>query len=282
MIFSEPGLHEVEDRVFVRIGPNSTSNAGFVIGDDAIAVIDTFTTPAMARELAEDVRRVTSKPIRYVLNTHYHGDHTFGNQVFPDAVVMGHQQCREELEAKGEAMQSRFAQASPEAAASLAEVRIRLQEVTFNQRLNLYLGGRVLHVSYHGPAHTRGDAIVVVPDAAVAFAGDLLTVGVIPGMQDADFPGWIHVLDELQGLTADTLVPGHGAVGTKEDLRIIRDYLGDLWGQAAEMYARGQSAEDALASIKLERYAGWARQWLQAGGIRRAFHQLQERHRHRL
>ena len=279
---TQPGLHEVEDRVFVRLGEEGAMNAGFVVGEEAVAVVDTLISPAAARRLADDVRSVTDKPVRYVLNTHHHGDHTFGNQVFPEAVVIAHRECRSELQANAEAMRRQFAQARPDLAQELADLQVRLPAVTFNQQLSVHLGGRELQLSYHGPAHTRGDVIVVVPDAGAAFMGDLLTVGVVPGMRDADFPGWIRALEDLQGVGAEILIPGHGAVGNKAHLRELRDYLSDLWGQAAEAYARGLSEEEAVRSIRLEPYGGWLRPQLQADGVRRAYLQLQDRHRHRL
>ncbi|HEY8491450.1 MAG TPA: MBL fold metallo-hydrolase [Dehalococcoidia bacterium] len=279
---TEPGLHEVEDRVFVRLGEQGAMNAGFVVGEEAVAVVDTLISPGTARRLLADIRSVTDKPVRYVLNTHHHGDHTFGNQAFPEAVVIAHRECRSELQANAEAMRRQFSQISPELAQDLQELQVRLPAVTFNQQLSVHLGSRELQLSYHGPAHTRGDVIVVVPDAGVAFMGDLLTVGVVPGMRDADFPGWIRALEDLQAVGAETLIPGHGPVGDKTHLRDLRDYLSDLWGQAAEAYARGLSEEEAVQATRLEQYAGWLRPQMQAGGVRRAYLQLQDRHRHRL
>ena len=266
----ETGLLELAPGVFARVYPEGRTNAGFIVGDEAVLVVDSLMTPGLARELQEDVRRVCDRPIRYLVNTHYHGDHTFGNAVFASTSIISHQRCREELAERGEASLRRFAKMRPELASELEGVSIRLPDVTFTDIVAVDLGGITARVIHPGPAHTGGDSVVHVPERRVLFAGDLLFARMVPFMGDARPQGWVQALERLEPLDADTVVPGHGLMATRKELREQRDLLADLCAVAEESLRRGVSEEEAARSPRLQRYADLPRAEGMSIGIGRA------------
>ncbi len=270
----ETGLLELASGVFAKIYPEGRTNAGFVVGDEAVLVVDSLMTPSLARELQEDVRRVCDRPIRYLVNTHYHGDHTFGNETFAPTPIISHRRCREELAERGEESLRRFATMRAELAPELEGVRIRLPNVTFTDSLDIDLGGITARLVHPGPAHTGGDAFVHVSERGVLFAGDLLFARMVPFMGDAHPQSWVQALDQLDGIDTESVVPGHGLMATPKELREQRDVLADLCAVAAEAFREGVAEEEGGRSPQLAKYAGLPRAEGIVVGIRRAYAEL--------
>lgn len=202
---------EVGDRVFVRRYEFFDQDIGAVLGDDEVLVIDTRTTYAQARELLDDLRMLTSSPAM-VVNTHFHFDHTFGNALFRPADIWGHIGCAEMLRTDGERMRRSVAEHMPELAAELAEVEIVPPNRTVGDDGEMAVGGRAIRLHHRGRAHTDNDLVVVVPDASVAFAGDLIEVGAPPSFGDSFPLDWPGTLEACLPLFSGAIVPGHGDV----------------------------------------------------------------------
>ena len=234
-------------------------------------------TPTLARGLMEDVHRVTDKPIRYLFNTHFHGDHTFGNDTFFQAgaiPILAHEECRRELAEFGEESIARFAAFRPEMADELKAVRIRLPDFTFRDRLILHMGRRALHILHLGRGHTAGDAVVHLPGAGVLFAGDLLAARMVPYIADG-YPGsWVEVLSKLEALGAPQVVPGHGLMGANGELVAERQLLAAVRDAAREADAAGAGEEEAARSPRLQKYADWPRAEMLRVGVARALREL--------
>src|SRR5215472_6302206 len=201
-------------------------NAGFVIGDDSVAVIDTFQDPAPAADFLKEIRKITKLPIRFVVNTHYHLDHVNGNDVFAaaGAVIVAHRNVRAWVRTENMKMLD-----PPITAEKQARVRsIALPNVVHDNRVDLFLGSRRIIVRYY-PGHTGGDSVVSIPDAHVVFCGDMLWKDHIPNLIDATTDAWIKSLDAMPGdYGPSTWVPGHGAIAKAEDVATFRKYLADL------------------------------------------------------
>jgi glyoxylase-like metal-dependent hydrolase (beta-lactamase superfamily II) len=233
-------------------------NAGFVIGDDGVAVIDTFASAEAAQLLLAEIRKRTSLPIKFVVNTHYHVDHVAGNGVFADAgaKVLAHRNVRgwihrENLNLLG-------ANITPELKAFIES--FVAPTVGYDQGVDLYLGSRVIQVRSF-PGHTGGDSVVLIPDARLAFAGDLFWRNILPNMIDGSTRPWIETLTTLAKSEAGyTFVPGHGDVGTTEDVAAFRDYLAALYKLVADARAQGRSGNalaDAVMPQLTEKYGQW-------------------------
>ncbi|WP_336922415.1 MBL fold metallo-hydrolase [Aquipuribacter sp. SD81] len=204
---------ELDDGVLVRRYAELDQNIGLVLGDGGLLVVDSRSHPHHARVLAEHVREVSRLPVRWLVNTHWHWDHCFGNSVFTDAVVVGHRACRAALLTEGAERLARLRRSDALPADErhhLDEVEIVPPTVTFERSTSLWLGDREVHVSWYGRGHT--DADVVVRTGDVSFAGDLVEQGAPPSFTDAFPRAWVETVRRMAGDLAPVVVPGHGAV----------------------------------------------------------------------
>lgn len=251
-------LEKLGDGVWAAIGSDSGkagANAGFVVGQDGVAVIDTFQDPGAAKELLAAIRQITPLPIRFVVNTHYHLDHVNGNDVFAaaGATILAQRNVRAWM--RTENLKWWGNKIKPEMKARVQS--LKLPDVVYDSGVDLYLGSRKLEVRAY-PGHTGGDSIVYVHDAGVLFCGDLFWNHHIPNLTDATTSAWVKTLDTLVGLGAGKFVPGHGRPGTSLDVRAFQQYLEDL--RAAVGSARGKSGDALVQAVLPElqaKYGGW-------------------------
>lgn len=261
------------------IGPNiwaaiddakgdSGANAGFVVGDGGVAVIDTFENEAAAKALLAQIRSLTHQPIKFVVNTHYHLDHVAGNRVFAQqgAVIVGHHSVRawihtENLKFFGDKIK-------PEEKAEVEN--LLAPEVTYDTGVTLFLGSRRVEVTYM-QGHTGGDSVVSIPDAGVVFCGDLFWRKTLPNLIDATTSTWIATLSQFTDAPTDFLtnsaqpravifVPGHGNVGDVDDVKEFQGYLIWLRGAVQKQVDSGKQG-DALVMAVLpdlqKEYGSW-------------------------
>jgi cyclase len=249
------------NNVFAAVAkPKSSagSNAGFVIGDDGVAVIDTFQDAAAARQLLAEIQKLTKLPVKFVVNTHYHLDHVTGNGVFAQAgaVIIAHKNVRtwihtENLKFFGKDIK-------PEDKARVEG--LVAPNLVYDSALELFLGSRRVVVRYF-PGHTGGDSVVSVPDANVYFCGDLFWNKTLPNLIDASTEKWIasdlKIADE--GPKA-TFVPGHGEVGTAAEVRAMAGYITDL-REALSQPVKDRLKDDALVNAVVpqlkQKYGDW-------------------------
>jgi cyclase len=223
-------------------------NAGFVIGDDGVAVIDTFQDPRPAKALLAEIRKLTPLPIRFVVNTHYHLDHVSGNDVFAaaGATIVAHRNVRAWM--RTENIKMLDPPVTPEKKARVQS--LTLPTLVHDSHIELYLGSRRINVRYY-PGHTGGDSIVSIPDAHVVFCGDMLWKEHVPNLIDASTKPWVESLDAMQkDYGPSTWVPGHGGVANAQDVVAFRKYLADLRAGVRREQAAGKSG-DALVQALL-------------------------------
>jgi glyoxylase-like metal-dependent hydrolase (beta-lactamase superfamily II) len=235
----------------------SISDAGVIVGDDGVMVIDTTTAPMHAKDFIAAIRKVTDKPFRHVINTHHHGDHVNGNQFFAGAEIVGHPYCRDEVvkmaEAGGPALWPKR-----EGWADGTEPRKILPPVTtFDGKMTYYYGKNVVEVMPMLPAHTYGDLVVYLPQHKLLFAGDVAFFYVAPFCQNANPSNWIEICNRIEKMDVDRIVPGHGPLGGKAELAEMRGYLTLLKSEARRRYDAKVSAGAAAADIRLGKYDNW-------------------------
>ena len=254
------GMREVAPRVFAYVqatGETGISNAGLVVGADGAVAVDALMVPSMTRRLVAAIKKTTRKKVRSLINTHHHLDHTGGNGFFRGATIVATAKCRAEL-APGFPPVPLLQRFMPRFAREFARLEPVLPTVTFEDRLVMHDGERELHLWHPGtPAHTSGDALVYLPRERLIFAGDLAFHYVTPLAFQGHVGQWIAAADRVLALEADVIVPGHGPIGTRKELTLMRDYLALVRRESKTRFDAGMPAEAAARDIKLGVYASW-------------------------
>ena len=254
-------LIELETGIFARLHEGLT-NAGIIVGDDGVLVIDSLRVPSFARDLIRDVRHITDKPVQYLVDTHSHWDHSWGNEEFPDATIIGHENCYDEMvdvEWNRQWREKVMSSGDPWAEEA-GLVTITPPNLTFETSMRLYFGGRELHLRFLGRAHTGGDTHIHLPDDGIVFCGDVAQDGGMPFLADSYPSEWPATDDRLVDLQAPRFVSGHGPVGAHSALVEARDFIHDMVGNLEAAARDGRSAQDAASSTVAalaSRYGDW-------------------------
>jgi glyoxylase-like metal-dependent hydrolase (beta-lactamase superfamily II) len=288
-------ITQVANGVYAVIAkPGIASNGAFIVNDDDVVVVDTHLRPSWARETIAEIKKVTDKPVRYVINTHWHRDHVQGNQeyiaAFGPGVTIIQQNFSREDQIKNQPVE--IATRAPEEIARLekilssgkndkglpltAEARGQLQHaldlqraylaeipqiqlvpgnLTFNDSLVLHERGRDICLYYYGYAHTRGDAIVYLPAEKIVLTGDVLESGV-PIMRSAYPVKWLSVLKSIEKLDWNIVIPGHGGIQrNRETITSFAGYLQDLADGVKQAAAKGMTADEAVKNVDLSKHS---------------------------
>ena len=257
-------LKEVAPGVYAYIqagGPGrdnaSVANAGIIVGDRGVAVIDTLTAPLHAKAFIAAIRRVTDKPFSHVFLTHHHGDHINGTQYFAGADVISHPYCRDEIATLARAGGPAFWPKREGWADGTEPRTIVPPNVTFDGKMTYHYGRTILDVFPMVPAHTYGDVVAYLPQHKILFAGDIAFFYVAPWCQNAHPTNWIEVCNTIDRMDVQTIVAGHGPLGGKAELAEMRDYLVLLKREARRRYDAKLTAGAAAADIRMGRYDNW-------------------------
>lgn len=270
-----PELHEVSEGIYAYVQPDGTwwiNNTGFVVGPQGITSIDSCSTERRTRAYLDTIASVSAAPVRTLVNTHHHGDHTFGNALFDTATIVAHERARSEMIAFGPPRELPFWQ-NPD----WGSLPLDPPFLTFTDRVALHAGdlrGDVIHVGV--PAHTTNDCIVWFPERSTLFCGDLIFNGGTPFLLMGSVTGAVDVLrNVLAPLNAATVVPGHGPVfHGRAPLDETLDYLRFVLDLAGRGRAAGVSPLDAARDTDLGRFADWPDAERIVGNLHRAYAEL--------
>ena len=241
-------------------------NSGIIIGDDGVIVVDAQATPVMAGLVIERVRQVTDKPIKYVVLSHYHAVRVLGATAYGANEILASEACRAMIAERGQEDWASEYQRFPRLFRAAESIPgLTWPSLTFRQRMTLYLGKRRVELCQIGRAHTAGDIVAYVPDANVAFSGDIVEYKSACYCGDAHFNDWPGTLERLAALNADALVPGRGdalvgADRVAEAVALTREFLRDTYEPVKRGVARGASLKECfeVASAAMRpKYASW-------------------------
>ncbi|WP_031464980.1 MBL fold metallo-hydrolase [Sciscionella sediminilitoris] len=270
-----PRLQEVSADIYAYVQPDGTwwiNNTGFAVGPQGVAAFDSCSTERRTRALLETIASVTSAPVRTLVNTHHHGDHTFGNALFPQATIVAHERTRAEAIAFGPARELPWWQ-NPE----WGELPLEPPFLTYTDQVTLWFGELRAEVRYVGsPAHTNNDSVIWFPERSVLFCGDLVFHGGTPFLLMGSVAGAIGVLEQvLRPFGAETIVPGHGPV-FHDDAPIADtlDYLRFVLDLAERGHAEGIPPLQAARDTGLGRFADWPDAERIVGNLHRAYAEL--------
>ncbi|SDD35369.1 MBL fold metallo-hydrolase [Actinokineospora iranica] len=272
-----PEMVEVASGVFAYVQPDGSwmvNNTGVVTGRGGEHVmVDTTSTEARNRALLSAVAKISPDAPRALVNTHHHGDHTFGNWLLPAGTpVIGHVACREDVLAAG------LIAAEVLPGPDYGHQEVRAPDLTFTDRMTLHLGERRVELIHVGPAHTRGDVLAWLPDEGVLFAGDLAFTGGQPFLAEGSVAGYLKALARIRDLAPDVLVPGHGPVRRGAEVARLLDDLGAYADFVAETARAGHEAgRTPLAAAFAARdnpFASWQENERLVGNLHRAYSEL--------
>ncbi|GJM19213.1 MAG: hypothetical protein DHS20C14_14260 [Phycisphaeraceae bacterium] len=232
-------------------------NAGFIVGDRGVLVIDAHINPAMAGQIIDAVRAVTDKPILYLVHTNYHGDHVFGNTAFPETTqIIAHRATAEHIAHPGYLDLERrlMVAASGSSPDAFDNVDVRLPDVTFEDTLTIDLGNKLVEVRHFGHGNTAGDTVVYEPDTGALWTGNLIISGAVPPMFEIGAAEYLDTLTALNtALDVRTIVPGHGVVSEgPAHLASNIAYLGHLLASVRERVGNGQTLAQVLDGFPLD------------------------------
>lgn len=253
-------LARISDNVYAYVGVKDASptnsfaaNAGIVIGRDGVLVVDTLISAKEGKRFLADIRKVTDKPIKYVVNTHTHLDHALGNCVFANlgAAVISHEADRSSLEANGALMLRDIGKKGlkPE---DVAGTEVAVPKLAFTDQMLIDLGGEEVRLIRFAPSHTAGSTVVYLPAQKILFSGDILFTDFHPFLADGDFKGWTGSIDRLLAMEIDRIIPGHGPLSTKKDLQDMKDYIVLFDKRARELAGKSQNADTVSAQLLKE------------------------------
>ena len=256
-------VRQLAPGVFSRQGDTDArqpANTSWIEFRNFVVVIDA-NTPWGIRAILPEIKKTTSKPVRYVFDTHYHWDHSQGNSVMADegVTVICSQDCASELSTKGKEEWASGAKRTDQY--SLTPYRMELPSVVFDNFMAIDDGERRLELRRVGPAHTMGDAVAFLPKEGILFTGDLCVnwrSGNNVGDPDADHSHWAQVLNDMAGWNLKIVIPGHGDPGTVDTLKAQSAFLDDLWKQVSAGKKAGKTVDQLLKEVDLSKHGNFA------------------------
>lgn len=274
-----PRVEEVSDGIYAYIQPDGTwwiNNAGFLVGASRVAAVDACSTEARTRALLAAIGATAhGRPVRTLVNTHHHGDHTHGNYLFGDATIVAHERCRAEILAEGPPGTSKLVASGTWTDVEWGEITAAPPFLTYTDRVSLYVDELRCEVAHVGtPAHSTNDSIVWIPERRVLFAGDLLFNGGTPFLLAGSVAGALVAVSALKELDAETIVPGHGPVCGPEVIDQVLAYLTFVMGLARAGTAAGIPPLEAALSADLGDFGGLTDPERLAGNLHRAYADL--------
>ena len=239
-------FNKVAEGVYHAVGTGALAvigNGAVIVNDDDVVIVDDHVSPAAAWVLLEEVKRLTPKPVRYVINTHFHFDHAHGNQIFGAEKDPA---ARAKLQTQLSVTENNLA--------SQKELRTVPPNVTLRTEMTLFRGSREIQIKFLGRGHTGGDVVVFLPREKVVITGDFLTAA-LSNLSDSYPDEWVASLDALKKLDFTTVLPGHGEAFTdRAKIDYYQAYLRDVWTEVSRLKQQGVSAEEAVKRIDLSRH----------------------------
>ncbi|OPY01887.1 MAG: Beta-lactamase precursor [Syntrophorhabdus sp. PtaB.Bin047] len=227
------------------------ANTGIIIGREGIVVVDTLVSAREAKRFIKDIRSVSKKPIRYVINTHHHLDHAFGNSEFVKlgAAVVAQENDRKEME-RSAAETLKNIKGYGLTPQDMKGTKPAYPTVTYSERMTIDIGGEPFQLIHARHCHTGGDTLVYLRDKKVLFAGDILFTDYHPFIAEGNIEEWVRQLDEIASMDVEKIIPGHGPVSGEKDVEAMKEYIIAFDRMAKELAAKYSDPAKIAAELK--------------------------------
>jgi cyclase len=234
-----------------------SSNAGFLVTDEGVLVIDTRQHPRDGQDLIDRIRKITDKPIKWVVNTHFHGDHFLGNPPFKalGATIVAQKETAALMDKTFKKEVGRRGKFFAGRGYDPDEIKLVLPDVTFDREMDIRLGAKAIRLLYLGPGQNPGDTFVLIPhDRAIYTPGAFAKRSWANTAFTPSVESWIKLLNEVAAMDVDHVLPAHGDVATRGDVTEMAKFLADEYAGVKAAVAKGMSADEAAATLMFEQY----------------------------
>ena len=251
-------LVKISDNIFSYVDQKDGSpansygaNAVMIEGKNCLAVIDTMISAKKAKGLIKDIRAISRKPIKYVVNTHNHLDHSFGNAEFVKlgAEIVSHINCKINMEktAKQVLKNAKMYGLTPK---DIEGTEIAYPNITFDNQKTINMGNMRIELIYVAPSHTNGSILVHIPEKKLLIAGDILFTDYHPFVGDGNIEGWVKNLDYINQMDVNLIIPGHGPLSSKKDVLKLKEYLIQFDSMAKSLCSSSKDVDFIVDELK--------------------------------
>jgi glyoxylase-like metal-dependent hydrolase (beta-lactamase superfamily II) len=275
MMLPENSVTRVSEHVWAILG---FPNVGIIVGERATLVVDTGLGPRNGAIVVKQAEKLSKAPILYLTTTHFHPEHAMGEQAFPArTVIIRPAVQQEEMNEHATELMNLFRGFSAQSKELLMDVKMRPPDIVFDKEIKLDLGGGVTaRLFWLGPAHTKGDELIMVEPDNLLVSGDIVQDKIVPNMPNADasVKGWLAILDQLEPLHPRFVMPDHGALGDGSLIAKERAFVLDLQNRSLELKRQGKSVDEASATVTAEfktKYPGWQTMGPVANVVKRVY-----------
>ncbi len=269
-------IQSVAPGVWAVIGDEGHANAGFILTRDGVVVIDSEINPRAAEAMVRSIRKLTARPILYLINTHAHGDHTFADHVMhPTRGIIAHERTKVALATRGAQMLKDYPNVV--GAKNAEGAQVTLPTITLTDQMTLPIPDRTIILRYLGIGHTVGDLVVWLPGERVLFTGDLVVVNQLPWLGEGETREWLKTLARMKALPYERIVPGSGPVGDRRSVERFERYLSAVRRVVIEAFLKRQPLEQLKRTTSFPEYSHDLkyREWLPLN-LEHAYRQMEK------
>ncbi len=278
-VFAAEKLTKIAENVYAYVDTKNSSknnsfgaNAGIIIGKDGIVVVDTLISSKEAKRFIRDIRVVSRKPIKYVINTHYHLDHVFGNCEFAKlgAVIIAQENDKRAMENSAEEILKNIGGygLTPD---DMKGTKPAYPVLAYGDKMEIDIGGQKIELIHARHSHTDGDTLVYLPDKKVIFSGDVLFTNYHPFLGEGDIEEWVKELDDIKLMDVEKIIPGHGPLSVKKDLDDMKAYIVMFDRRAKELAVLSGNVQEITAALQKDLPQRPEGAWLIAPNIQKKY-----------
>ncbi|HEX2387039.1 MAG TPA: MBL fold metallo-hydrolase [Candidatus Binatia bacterium] len=276
----EPQIRKITDGIYVYVGKNLNSNCGIVLTQDGVVLIDSGHNPTDSRAIAAAVKKLTPMPVRFLIDSEPHPDHTTGHFIFsPPATIIAAAGASESMKGRDKAEPDRnqkLAASSPEMGAAFQGYRMVLPHVEYRDRMTLNVGERIFELFYMKNVHSEADSAVWLPKERVLFSASAVVVEQFNVFRpNVNIPDILAAVKMMKALNPQFVIPGHGIPGTTKIFDDSERYYALLLERVGKMARDGKSLDEIQKTIKMPEYDGWATKERFPGNVEAAYRAVQ-------